>query len=988
MSTPARSSLLDLLASRAVASLPRRPDALAMLRGLGIEDTAAVSPLQIGAGDDSLLAYVTDDERAWLEVRGLIYKHRSPLTSPGILIPTRDPRAYDSVTGFVKVSPGQQKHAMVGTAHEGIACQPDLDGQGRVVLVDSPVTLLDLHRLGCRHAALVEHPDVLPPLQEWIASRREIVIVAHRTKAGELIRAALGAHGERALLKFSQNGVKGMTASTWSLLGIDPAAARPAPEPAPGITPRQIQELHDYARGRVTSGAADEALDLLEARCPELITAYALGYIAADSGKALSRPLRRSLLGRRLGNCLVAPAYDEEGVIVDLWAVHADPRPHAASGLHDQPAGLLAPALSRGTTEIMVVDCFAWLARLFQQGQRNVLLLRGVADAEANATRLVRQGVRTVQLRARRDGEAFARVMRGAGLQVAIDGRSVTHEDQSEAYEDLEPVVIVEDEVEPPTATEDQTSQPERGSHPQAAAPSARPSVVFVDEDRKAEVATYQSGGVTCTIETRAGCGALRRVAVRSHGQVASDRINSTSDAQVQRFAANAARTLGIPAAQIQAQLSEVIAAVLDREEATDELPAVPVDPALAADAGRMLASPDLLALVEADLDRLGWVGEGSTKRLAFLATVSRLLPRPVWLAYQAGQAAAPWQAITLVASLTPPEHRLALPRLTESILAHTDRQTLRHRLLVLPHGEALRPETALALRVLHERGGVGWGTAGAPGQSSAPEAQGPVVVLAATTGELDPRLRGCFLTVQADVSDEQTARVLEDQRWRASQQGPVVGAQAIIDRHHALQRLLRRHSVRVPFADRISWPTSGVRSRQEQATFLGLVQASALLHQRQRTLEEGVLLASEADFELVRALVVGVLGGALDGLGATTRQLLVGLQARGSVTMADLPSLLPDGTRWSYRASIQELLDLGLVTSPRSGRGAVRTYRLTARGAVTARPAGIELRPAGTPPVHRGKVIGYDRLGRHVGELAAVGEKRFLDGKPVRHVG
>lgn len=700
---------------------------------------------------------------------------------------------------------------------------------------------------------------------------------------------------------------------------LDPIVILDDEPAAPPITPRLLRDLLAYAVRHVGSGSV--ALRTLGIDQPELVRAYQIGYCPPDTVAALATADSRALSDHTIADRVVIPAVDEQGLVVDLWLVDAA---GTAVGLWDAPRGMLAPTVARDAAAVLITDRIATLVALFRAGSRNVVVLRGPADAQANAARLRGLGVQSAVLHVASDAGDITQPLTAAGITVRT-----------------------------------------------AAAAAAEPeALTFLEEDRTAEVVIWQVGPVRYAVESRDDGATRRQVVIRAHGQTAQDRIDLAVEAQRGRFAANAARRVGLPAATIAAHLAALITAQLAREEAARAAPAVAIAPEDRATGEAFLAAPDLIDRITADCTALGWIGEARTQALLYLTGVSRLLPNPVWSVFRASAGAAPWQSLSVIAALTPPEGRLVLHRCTDALLTQADPRELHHKLLLVDQAETLRPEAALALRILHERGGIGWATAASGSTEGVggggPEARGPVAVLAAAAGDLDHRCRDSFLAVAVDESPAQTAQILAVQAQRlAVGIVPSASAQAaIISRHHAAQRLLTRLPVVIPDINRIIFPASRVRHRDEQAWFLSLVAASALLHQRQRVVAAGAIQATEADITLAIRLTDGLIGTTGAGLARQSRHLLEAICAAGltAVTMADLGPLCPDWSRWAFRAALQDLLDFGYLTSPAGGRGRSRTFTLVPR-ATTAR-AGIRLRPA------TGSVLDAAA----VGELAEVG--------------
>jgi hypothetical protein len=954
--------LLDDAEYLALKALPAGLDAAAVayLRGQGINDPATWAAFKLGSIDE-----------ATYERLGLTGRRRP--RGVGVSIPTWLPGDPARTVGVIRLSPAQNKHGFV-TAPIGIAGPVDLETSPRVVLAITPWLALRLHSAGARSVALIEDIAVLPSLVGWLATR-EVLIVGHRRADIEAVHAALGPRTVPARGFVASMAPGAFSSEVRDALGLsDPVVQPPLP-----ITAGLLNDLCVFARGRVEAGEAGSALASLGMDIPDLVAAYQIGYLPSDYRLALPREAQRSLAGHRCGNALLIPSQDEQGNVVDALVLRL-PSPHIVASFWPEPRGIVGLMAVRGHADLIVTDSISWLARLFRQGHRNVWLVRSVDEARTNAPGLLASGVERITVRARRQVDELAAAFQSAGLIVTIertpveDGAAVAGADAPNVLAMPGVLPTVPQTLPSPTST----PRPDPVSPPGPVAPAVAPTgdvngLAFVEEDRVSEVAIFQAGPIRFAVEMRDDGETRRQVVIRCGGQTCQDRFDLAHDAQRQRFAGNAARRLGQNAALISTQLAAVLSAVQDREEAHEKGPAVAVNDDERKAGLALLDAPNLLDLVAADLAAMGWIGEDKAKRVLYLASISRLLPQPVWAVYQASAGASPWQGVGCISALAPPESRTVFHRLTDAALTHTDKESLRHRLLTVDQAETLRPEAALALRVLHERGGVGWANA-TPGAASTGEVRGPVAVLAAAAGDIDHRCRDAFLTVTVDESPGQTAAILADQRRRVAAGGaPTPGVGIIIARHNAAQRLLERLPVRVPFADRIIFPASRLRHRDEQAWFLGLVAASALLHQRQRPREDGAVLATEADFALVVRATVGLLGVDAESISAAARRLLMTLYERklAVFTMKELGSIFPDWTRSAFRAALQDLLDFGHVESPEGGRGRLREFRLVVREGGGALPGGIRLRASAAPALGNAEMDGIPR----VGELAKVGE-------------
>lgn len=930
-------ALLTELARRGAAALPGAALARSCLTDAGITDALVWAAFRLGAGAPGLLDGLADADRALLRGCGLLPAGGTPEIggASGFNLPTYDPRDPEHVVGFVRLRHGQHRHAFAGLP-AGVGCAVDIGRHDRVVLADGLLLGLRLAQAGVGGVAIVEDAGVLASLASWLADR-DIVVASARPRFAEQVRRALGAGA-----RFSVSEVTADLSQTHPVvlagLGakVDTQSAAGAQPTRPPVTLRLLRDLHAYAVGRLQDGEGAEILRALGADVPDLASAYRLGFLPETFLDALRSDDQRALGDRVAGGSVVVPAYDSDRVIVDLHVV--SPGGNVVR-VAEQPAGMMAPEVCRRGEHIEITDSLPWLARRFREGQGDVLLVRDADEARRIAARIAACGVRRVTVQACAGRDEVIDALRGAGIEAA-------------APTTVDPA--------PATAATTATA-PQASPHRPAVATTTvpaptvneppQPALVLVEDDRKNRILIYEAGPLRYAVQSRDDGDTRRRVVMRGRGDTHSDTIDLANGKQRERYAGGAARRVGSDPATIGRHLAALHDLVLAHEAAVARGPVIEVGAADRATGDAMLSAPDLCAQIAADLTALGFVGEDRSKTLLYLVGVSRMLAQPLWAVDLAAAGAAPWAQIGLIAALTPPEDVVVFRRLTEALLAQSPADALRHRLLLVDQAETLRPEAAMALRILRERSAVGLaGLASGPGgRPLVGEARGPVAVLAAAGGEVDPRCRGCFLRITVDESPEQTALVLAEQRRRRASPAVPADAARIIARHHAAQRLLERARVVIPYADRIAFPATSVRHRDEQSWLLGLIEASALLHQRQRGRDGAAIVADERDFEIAVDLTRGLIGAGGDGLTAGARRLLERISGAGlaSFTMHDLGPLMPDWTRHAYRAAIQELLDLGHIERRRAGRGRVGEYAVTARAGVGDRRGGIFLRDA-----------------------------------------
>ena len=165
----------------------------------------------------------------------------------------------------------------------------------------------------------------------------------------------------------------------------------------------------------------------------------------------------------------------------------------------------------------------------------------------------------------------------------------------------------------------------------------------------------------------------------------------------------------------------------------------------------------------------------------------------------------------------------------------------------------------------------------------------GPVAVMITTTAaELEGETASRFLFLTIDESTKMTDAIHRMQREAETLEGLVrkKRSEHIIQKHHTAQRLLRPLSVVNPFTQYLSYPSRSIRTRRDHKKYLGLIRATAYLHQYQRKIKsvevEGVVVpyieVTLDDIEKANQLANEVLGHCLDELAPPSRTLLTGI--------------------------------------------------------------------------------------------------------------
>lgn len=375
------------------------------------------------------------------------------------------------------------------------------------------------------------------------------------------------------------------------------------------------------------------------------------------------------------------------------------------------------------------------------------------------------------------------------------------------------------------------------------------------------------------------------------------------------------------------------------------------------------LKTKGLIPWIDESLSICGLVGERTNKVIAYLASVSRLLERPLAIIVQSSSAAGKSALMDAVLALMPEEHRVKYSAMTGQALYYMGESVdLRHRILAIAEEEGASRAT-YALKLLQSEGEISIISTGKDPQSGELRSKeykvtGPVMIFLTTTAvEIDEELLNRCLVLVVDEGREQTRRIHEMQRQMMTLEGIVArrSRARVMELHQDVQRLLRPLAVRIPYAMRLTFADYAIRTRRDHMKYLGLIQAVTLLHQYQREVKavetergekESYIDATPEDVALANELANEVLGRSLDELPAQTQLFLEQLHemvtkgcAAQKVAREDYlltRRAILDRTRLSMtriRAHLQRLVDYEYVLAHRGKNGETFVYELLYNG-------------------------------------------------------
>jgi len=255
-----------------------------------------------------------------------------------------------------------------------------------------------------------------------------------------------------------------------------------------------------------------------------------------------------------------------------------------------------------------------------------------------------------------------------------------------------------------------------------------------------------------------------------------------------------------------------------------------------------LLKDPRLMDRILEDFARCGVVGEETNKKVAYLATVSRLLDAPLAVIVQSSSAAGKSSLMEAVLALMPEEQRVQYSAMTGQSLFYMGETDLKNKILAIVEEEGAQ-RAAYALKLLQSEGVL---TIASTGKDPATgklvthqyRVEGPVMIFLTTTAiEIDEELLNRCLVLTVDEDREQTRAIHRRQRESQTLEGLLAKRrrQEIVALHRNAQRLLKPIAVVNPFADRLTFPDSLTRTRRDHMKFLTLIRAVTLLFQHQR---------------------------------------------------------------------------------------------------------------------------------------------------------
>jgi DNA primase catalytic core len=326
--------------------------------------------------------------------------------------------------------------------------------------------------------------------------------------------------------------------------------------------------------------------------------------------------------------------------------------------------------------------------------------------------------------------------------------------------------------------------------------------------------------------------GRLRATVKVTRGEIFHvDTLDLYASRSRSEFAKRVSKVFGVEAAAVESALLVLVVEAekkAEREEAEPGSQPVAMTDAERDEALALLRHPDLLDQVARDIDVLGYVGEDTNKRLLYLVAVSRKLPDPLSAVILSQSGAGKSGLTEVIERLCPPEDVVLLTRLTPQSLYYVEPGFLDKKLVIVEerYGSI---EADYSIRVLQSRKKL---IAAAPVKDPATgnmktkvftvEARAAFIEATTASSVNHENATRCF-ELAMDETAEQTRKIHARMSLLRTERGLALRqeADAISRRHWNAQRLLETLPVIIPFADRLTFPSSWLRTRRDYARFL-----------------------------------------------------------------------------------------------------------------------------------------------------------------------
>jgi DNA primase catalytic core len=639
-------------------------------------------------------------------------------------------------------------------------------------------------------------------------------------------------------------------------------------------------------------------LDYLKARRlddPAMLETFSVGYCNGTLRNAL--PKAGEIIGQlqaigvlnERGNevfygRVVVPVFDAEGNVVSLYGRRLDdeqPRHLYLKGGH---RGVFNGIAAKTSQSLIVTEAAFDAMSLWAAGFRNAISLYGKDGWTADHETLIREnGVTEIVLAL--DGDARGQEAADA-LETTLCGlvKSVHRIAWPDGVKDANAFFLSR------TAEDFRALLPTASASAEATADEGKEEITLTAEGFALSVAGRRYE--LCAIEkpSAARLKATAKALTDEAGRFHIDTVDFYLSRSRKGFVAEAARLFREMPEAIEADVNRITVAMEKHVAQKLEGAAAPAIAVLDADrleALRLGRSAGLVDELQRDFGKLGIIGEETNRLLLYLAMTSRKMDDPLAVQILSSSGAGKSHLQDAVLSLCPDEDLIKLTSLTGQALFYKGEDSLRHKCLAIAEvagaeGARYALRNLISDRKLVIESTIKNALTGRL-ETQLNTVYGPTAVFETTTNpDTDAETKSRYVLLSVDESPEQTRAILEAQRQSHTLEGRKrrKAREAVLAKHHALQRLLEPVAVVNPFEPLLTYGDDRLAFRRDHPKYLNLILAVTFLHQMQRPRKHDPELGDYIettldDIAIANELAHQLFGQSQDDLSFPSRQLL-----------------------------------------------------------------------------------------------------------------
>ena len=274
------------------------------------------------------------------------------------------------------------------------------------------------------------------------------------------------------------------------------------------------------------------------------------------------------------------------------------------------------------------------------------------------------------------------------------------------------------------------------------------------------------------------------------------------------------------------------------------------------------------LELLDMALKNVYFAGNTSNAKLLFLASLTRFSKKPVSVLIKGASGSGKSELMNTILRFIPEADKEVFTGISEKSISFMGENSLRHKVLGIQEFSGLNnPSGNTILRSLLSEGEIRRQTSITDAKDNnfttqISEVRGPVSLFMTTTEKsIHPEDENRMISITVDQSAEQKRKVL---LAKADAFNGIIASQEIINDMQSISIAYRKalKKVEIPYVKKIaeSMDTNFDQVLRHFDKMLSLIEAHALLHQEDRDIKDGKVIANEEDYSVVCSLLEPIL--------------------------------------------------------------------------------------------------------------------------------